>query len=87
MSNPKNGWLFSMKMHETCDFNEKERVKENYSSQKTKTLKDFRQKLAQIGSVKEEQIKECLKSLENYEEHMRKLFLKHSLTDFRLVEN
>ena len=49
MSNPKNGWLFSMKMHETCDFNEKERVKETYSSQKTKTLKDLRQKMTKIG--------------------------------------
>ena len=30
-----------MKMHEKCDFNEKERVKETYSSQKTKTLERF----------------------------------------------
>ena len=38
-----------MKMHEKCDFNEKERVKETYSSQKTKTLKDLRQKTTKIG--------------------------------------
>ena len=42
------GSKFSMKMHETCDFNEKERVKETYSSQKTKTLKDLRQKTTKI---------------------------------------
>ena len=29
---------FREKMHEKYDFNEKERVKETYSSQKTKTL-------------------------------------------------
>ena len=29
-------------MHEKCDFNEKERVKETYSSQKTKTLERFK---------------------------------------------
>ena len=28
-------------MHEKCDFNEKERVKETYISLKTKTLKRF----------------------------------------------
>ena len=32
---------FSMKMHEKCDLNEKERVKETYSSLKTKTLEKF----------------------------------------------
>ena len=32
---------FSMKMHDKCDFNEKERVKETYSSLKTKTLEKF----------------------------------------------
>ena len=35
------GSKFSMKMHEKCDFNEKERVKETYISLKTKTLKRF----------------------------------------------
>ena len=30
-----------MKMHEKCDLNEKERVKETYSSLKTKTLEKF----------------------------------------------
>ena len=35
------GLKFSMKMHEKCDFNEKERVKETYLSQKIKTLERF----------------------------------------------
>ena len=35
------GLKFSMKMHEKCDLNEKERVKETFSSQKTKTLERF----------------------------------------------
>ena len=30
-----------MIMHEKCDFNEKERVKETYSSLKTKTFEKF----------------------------------------------
>ena len=47
-----------MKMHEKCDFNEKERVKETYISLKTKTLERFveeKTKMAQIGQVEEEQ--------------------------------
>ena len=35
------GSKFSMKMHERCDFNEKEWVKETYISLKTKTLERF----------------------------------------------
>ena len=43
------GLKFSIKMRETCDYNEKERVKKTYSSQKTKTLKDLRQETTKIG--------------------------------------
>ena len=35
------GLKYSMKMHEKCDFNEKERVKVTYISLKTKTFEKF----------------------------------------------
>ena len=81
------GLKFSIKMRETCDYNEEERVKKTYSSQKTKTLKDLRQKTTKIGldwicrgRIEKRVFEKC-------KEHVRKLFLKHSLTDFQSVEN
>ena len=78
---------FPMKMHEKCDFNEKERVKETYSSQKTKTLERFeaeneKKKIALDWIGREKQREECLKRYEKYEEQVRNFFLKHSQTDF-----
>ena len=35
------GLKYSMKMHEKCDFNEKERVKVTYITLKTKTFEKF----------------------------------------------
>ena len=81
------GLKFSIKMRETCDYNEKERVKKTYSSQKTKTLKDLRQETTKIGLDWICQGRIEKRVFEKYKEHVRKLFLKHSLTDFRSVEN
>jgi len=36
-------------VHEKCDFNEKERVKETYLSRRQKTLKDLRKKTTKIA--------------------------------------
>ena len=54
-----------MKMHEKCDFNEKERVKETYLSLKTKSLERF----------EEENDKNCFR-LDRWRKIVRGLFEK-----------
>ena len=38
-----------MKMHEKCDFNQKERVKRTYQCLKTKTLERFKEETTKIA--------------------------------------
>ena len=73
---------FSMKMHDKCDFNEKERVKETYLSQKTKTLERFEAKNDKNGLDWIGRGRIVKRVFENNEEPVRNFFLKHPLTDF-----
>ena len=43
------GLKYSMKMHEKCDFNEKERVKVTYISLKTKTFEKLQKKMTKMA--------------------------------------
>ena len=61
------GSKFSMKMHERCDFNEKEWVKETYISLKTKTLERFVEEIDKNGLRLDRLKKSVRRVFENFE--------------------